>query len=134
MRFFFGGIILFFSGSFCYAVTTYYASQLGCSATLPVTDPTGTVVILDQNLIISSTCPLTLTGNAGNLTFTATGGQQLIIQTSCQWNILSLQMPNTIIFEGSAQLIMQPGASILADQITGAALRFQDATIWSLTS
>lgn len=125
-------ILLFFLPLYTYSITTLYASSLGCAATIPVTDPTGTVVVLDVNLTISPTCPLTLTGNAGNLTFTATGNQQLIIAQSAQWNIAALQTPNSLNFTGNAQLVLMPGAQMLADQIIGAALNFQDSTIMSV--
>ncbi len=113
-------------------VTTLYASTLQSATTLPIADPTGTVVILDVNLTISPTYPLTLTGNAGNLTFTATGGQQLTIAETTQWNISALKKPHALTFTGNAQLLMLSGAQLLADQSTGVAINFQDQTIMSV--
>ncbi len=115
-----------------HGATIIYASSLGCASNLLVIDPTGTEVILDINLTISPSCPLTLVGNAGNLTFSATGNQQLIISSSTQWNISSLQKPNTLFFTGNAQFIMQPGAQLLADQATGVTIEFQDNALWGV--
>lgn len=124
-------ISVFFAPT-CHAVTTLYASALQTATTLPVTDPAGTVVILDSNLIISTTYPLALTGNAGNLTFTSTGNHQLIIAESTQWNISSLLQPHSLKFTGNAQLVMKPGAQLLADQVTGVNINFQDQTVMSV--
>ncbi|GEM_PF-4237912 len=125
-------ILSFLISTHIYCVTIIYASTLGCASELSIADPTGTTVILDVNLTISPTCPLTLMGNSGDLTFTASGGQQLIIAQSAQWDIASLQKPNTLFFAGNAQLVMQPGAQLLADQSTGINIIFQDDTTWSV--
>lgn len=123
--------VLYCSAS-VHGTTIVYASSLGCASRLLVIDPTGTEVILDVNLTITPTCPLTLVGNAGNLTFSATGNQQLIIASSSQWDISSLQKPNTLFFTGNAQFIMQPGAQLLADQVVGVNIEFQDTASWSV--
>jgi hypothetical protein len=115
-----------------FCVTTLYASALQTATTLSVNDPTGTLVILDVNLTISPAYPLTLTGNAGNLTFTAAENQQLIIAQNTAWNISSLLKPHALTFTQSAKLVMMPGAQLLADQVTGVNLNFQDETVMSV--
>ncbi len=114
------------------STTTLYASSLGCAVTLSVADPTGTIVILDVDLIVSESCPLKLVGNAGNITFTATGSQRLIISPHAQWDVSSLQKPNSLNFNGNAHLVMSPGAQILADQSTGLFINFEDQSLLSV--
>lgn len=127
-------IAIFLISNSVYSVTTFYASALVDATQLMLTDPTGTIVILDVNLMITQSAPLLLVGNAGNLAFTATENQQLIIAQGVQWNISSLQKPHALNFTGNAQLVMQPGAQLLADQVTGVNINFQDQTIMSVVS